>query len=340
MCKLSSLILLVFAFLWAGAQSPHGNAFEIDCANCHSPESWEWLKEKGAFDHQQTRFRLEGAHLATDCKSCHQSLVFSAASPECVSCHTDMHQNTLGADCRRCHTPQNWMVTKISQMHQQSRFALTGAHATADCMQCHNSASQLVFEPLDVECYSCHLNDYLATSSPNHQQAGYSTDCVECHGARAISWSAANFEHDFFPLSGGHAISCLQCHTSGTFTALPTDCYSCHQSDYTATTDPNHQQVGFSTDCTQCHTTTPGWEASAFKEHDSRYFPIYSGSHNGRWQSCTECHTTPASYAAFSCINCHEHNQTETDGRHREVGNYSYQSNACYSCHPTGRAGD
>ncbi|WP_163711208.1 cytochrome c3 family protein [Mangrovibacterium lignilyticum] len=411
MRRLSLLILFLGSVLNAVSQSPHGSDFEIDCAVCHSPESWDLLQLDKTFDHSQTAFQLKGAHTAVDCKSCHRSLVFSAVETECVSCHLDMHNNTLGQDCSHCHNPQNWIITSVTQMHRQSRFPLTGAHTTADCFECHQSASNLQFETLGIDCFNCHQSDYLATTAPNHQEAGYSTYCVDCHSAQAVSWNAANFEHNFFPLRGGHAISCFECHTSGTFDKLSTDCISCHQAAYNATTDPdhlqvgfstnciechqttdqswdaanfdhstfpltgghapvscvechsdgsgvkpsadcischqaeynattnpNHQQAGFSTLCTQCHTIDPGWEASDFKEHDSQYFPIYSGSHNGRWSSCIECHSNNSSYADFTCFSCHEHNQTETDGRHSEVSNYSYQSQACYSCHPTGRA--
>lgn len=409
MRRLSLLILFAGIFQLSFSQSPHGKNFQVDCAFCHSPESWELLQLDKTFDHSQTTFKLEGTHQQVDCKSCHQSLVFSEAESECVSCHTDMHNNTLGVDCRRCHKPQNWIVADINQLHRESRFPLLGAHRTADCFQCHQTASNLQFEPLAVECFNCHQPDYMGTTSPNHQSAGYSTSCEDCHNVKAIAWDATNFEHSFFPLRGGHAISCFECHTSGTFSKLATDCVSCHQSDYNATIDPNHQQVGFSTTCTechqstdgswqaakfthdffpltgghtisclechtegagtqlstdcfachqnnynsaanpnhqqagfstvcsQCHTTGPGWDAADFKLHDSQYFPIYSGRHNGRWNSCTECHTNNSNYADFTCFTCHEHSQAETDGRHREVTNYSYQSSACYSCHPTGR---
>jgi hypothetical protein len=38
----------------------------------------------------------------------------------------------------------------------------------------------------------------------------------------------------------------------------------------------------------------------------------------------------------FSCTNCHEHNKTEMDSEHREVGGYVYNSVNCLSCHPKG----
>jgi len=67
------------------------------------------------------------------------------------------------------------------------------------------------------------------------------------------------------------------------------------------------------------------------------FFPIYSGKHRGEWSSCTECHTNTSSYAAFSCIDCHEHDdQNNVNDDHNGVSGYSYTSTACLNCHPDG----
>ena len=50
-------------------------------------------------------------------------------------------------------------------------------------------------------------------------------------------------------------------------------------------------------------------------------------------EACTDCHTDQTNYASFSCINCHEHTQSQTDSEHSGVRNYVYSSPACYSCH-------
>jgi formate-dependent nitrite reductase cytochrome c552 subunit len=42
-------------------------------------------------------------------------------------------------------------------------------------------------------------------------------------------------------------------------------------------------------------------------------------------------------YKAFSCVDCHEHNNAgDVADEHRDVAGYQYSSNACYSCHPKG----
>ena len=334
MRQLSFLILLVFAVSFARAQSPHGDDFKMDCASCHSSENWELLKRSMTFDHSQTGFALTGQHQNIDCKSCHTDLKFTTTSSECISCHTDMHNNTLGPDCARCHSLESWIVTNSIEMHQQSRFPLMGSHATVDCFECHQSANNMQFEPLGVECMDCHMNDYLATTAPNHQESGYSTNCTECHSIKAIGWTSSNFEHSFFPLEGGHAISCAQCHTSGTYGKISNDCFACHQSDYQSTQNPNHQALDFSVSCADCHTLNPGWQPAEFKEHDAQFFPIYSGEHNNEWSSCAECHTNSSNYADFSCVTCHEHNQSDMNEEHGGVDGYSYKSNLCFACHP------
>ncbi|RMF57129.1 MAG: hypothetical protein D6748_11805, partial [Calditrichaeota bacterium] len=87
--------------------------------------------------------------------------------------------------------------------------------------------------------------------------------------------------------------------------------------------------------CEDCHNMT-AWRPANFSGHDN-YFPIYSGAHGGKWDTCMDCHTSPGSFQVFSCFEgCHEHNKNRMDDKHREVSGYVYESNACYSCHPSG----
>jgi hypothetical protein len=138
-------------------------------------------------------------------------------------------------------------------------------------------------------------------------------------------------------LTGKHTtVACIACHASG-FAGTPTDCYACHKSDYDGTTDPVHSAANFPTTCQTCHNTSD-W-TNATWNHDAAYFPIYSGSHQGRWTTCADCHVNQANFATFECINCHAHTQAQTDPHHTDVRNYQYLSTACYSCHPRGNGG-
>lgn len=357
MYRLSSIIGILFFASGLLAQSPHGEDFKMNCAACHSNDSWEIPSEVWNYDeplspkelanltisippdsirfnHNETAFPLDGGHAATDCRLCHDALVFEATSSECISCHTDIHNMTVGSDCARCHTVDNWLVDNVTELHQDEGFPLLGAHAIINCNDCHISDSDLQFTRLGNECINCHMGDYLATTEPNHIELGYSTVCNDCHDVNSFEWSAENILHDFFPLVQGHDIGCVECHTTGIFDAISSDCFSCHQDDYNATQNPNHIALNFGTDCASCHTLEPGWMPAQYAHDD---FPIYSGNHAGEWNECSECHTTPGNYSLFSCIDCHEHNDpNDLAGEHDDVNDYQYESNACYQCHPNG----
>jgi len=341
MRKLSSLIILAL-FIWgkAVATSPHGSDFKISCNVCHSSKSWALDKSIYSFDHDATAFPLEAKHADANCKTCHPTLVFSEAKKKtkCIDCHTDMHEQTVGTDCSRCHTPKTWLIENVSGLHQQGRFPLVGKHAVTDCYNCHKSVSLLRFDPLGTECYDCHNADYAATTNPNHVQSNFSKSCADCHLVNAFSWNGASINHSFFPLTAGHDINdCSKCHTNGNYANTPNTCASCHQSNYDATTNPRHSQIGFSTNCIDCHTTNPGWKPALFTNHDTQFFPIYSGKHNGEWNTCADCHKNENNYADFTCIDCHEHsNQGDVTNDHEGIGGFSYNSDACYQCHPQG----
>ena len=96
--------------------------------------------------------------------------------------------------------------------------------------------------------------------------------------------------------------------------------------------------VVFSTDCESCH-ALERWKPALFENHDV-LFPIFIGTHNRKWDNCSSCHTTQNNFNQFSCLNCHEHNQTEMDSKHFGFIDYSYNSQECYFCHPTGEAGN
>ncbi len=112
------------------------------------------------------------------------------------------------------------------------------------------------------------------------------------------------------------------------------DCVSCHQPDYDATSSPVH--AGFPTTCTQCHTET---EWIPWKVDHAPLFPIDTGKHAAVHDECTTCHSAAPDFSTFACGGpCH----TEADvaPRHNDVGGFVYSATSCYSCHPSGIAGD
>ncbi len=310
MRNLSQIIAIVFlvqSFLFA-QKSPHGKNFNIKCSVCHTTNSWKVNVNNIKFDHSTTGFKLIGQHKDLGCVACHTTLKFKNTSGECISCHTDIHQNSVGSDCSDCHNSNTWLVPNVLEIHEKGRFPLIGVHQTLDCGECHKSASLLNFKPIGATCYQCHREQYLS-ATPNHLQLGYSTTCEQCHSMTATTWGLEGFVHAFFPLTDSHAISdCSVCHKGNTFAGLSSDCYSCHQDKYESTNNPNHLAVQFSTDCSECHEPTL-WTNGAYKAHDGLYSPtIYSGEHEGEWNSCNDCHINPSDYQVYSCLKCHDSN--------------------------------
>lgn len=339
MYRLPLIILVLFAFSSVCAQSPHGEELKIDCAQCHNPDSWLMNYETIQFDHNITDFKLEGAHNQTNCTECHTSLIFDEAPSQCASCHTDIHSMSVGNDCVRCHTSQTWLVDNIPELHEENGFPLIGAHSTLSCVDCHLSENSLRYDRIGNECISCHQNDYANTQSPNHENSGFSTNCIDCHSPLGIDWETDFVDHDFFPLTLGHDIAdCNECHKSSDFSDISAECVSCHQNDYNESTNPNHQILNFTTDCVVCHTTDLDWTPARFDDHDAQFFPIYSGEHQGEWDDCIDCHTNPNNYSEFTCTSCHSNPETDED--HNGISGYVYEDSACLACHPTGNKGE
>lgn len=315
-----ALILLLTPAVATGQQAvtnPHGE-LEIGCESCHGAEGWVPART-GAFDHGQTGFELERAHASLQCTDCHVDLRFAEASAECAACHADVHLGELGADCDRCHTTHSFVdLAQQRQMHRETSFALTGAHAGVDCRQCHppRPIGGLQYLGTSPECIDCHRDEYEATTDPDHVQDQFLLECDACHST--ATWTGAFFNHEL-QFGGG-----------------PLVCVNCHQDDYDRAVKPPHAGSGFPLECQVCHNTR-SWYGEYYL-HDQQYFPIFSGRHSGEWSDCNECHIVPTDFQIFTCLSCHPHSdQTETDGHHREVATYAYDSIECYRCHPRGR---
>ena len=62
-----------------------------DCKRCHGFEKWD----RSNFNHDNTRFKLEGAHVTVDCNKCHQpevkdgisTILYKNNKLACTDCH-------------------------------------------------------------------------------------------------------------------------------------------------------------------------------------------------------------------------------------------------------------
>jgi hypothetical protein len=323
----------------------HRGAYVQRCSDCHNAVSFHDLPALAV--HARSTFPLTGAHLQVACRACHvddRLGAFTPLDPQCVACHaTDaatasaVDHTNFPPDCLRCHVTLDWTAhVRFDHPTVSGGFRLVGAHARIRCSSCHGPDMEPLFQPADdQDCLACHVDDY----DREHPGGSFPTTCLSCHTVE--TWGGATFDHPLvangFRLLGAHArIACESCHAPADWSVPFTpsgdqDCVGCHADDYQA----EHAGSGFPTTCLTCH-TIDSWEGASFTDHDAQFFPIYSGAHRGRWDTCQECHTQPDNFQVFSCLSCHERN--ETDAHHREENGYQYESGACYRCHPNGRS--
>lgn len=244
---------------------PHEGRMRQACESCHNTLSWSRLADRSAFersfDHSRTPFRLEGAHAATSCSSCHAPSAqlrgtvrvvlrpgparTSYRAPEtsrgCQSCHLDAHDSAFvkrqgGTACQDCHGQATWVPANYDlARHNRETYVLAGAHITLQCRSCHvpsRPEGPMRFAPLPRDCATCHLE-----SDPHAAQfAGRA--CTECHTADSFRVSAFDHARTRYPLDGAHrALACSKCHATTTgadgrsvtrYRPLETTCKACH----------------------------------------------------------------------------------------------------------------
>ncbi|MFA7332495.1 MAG: hypothetical protein WC326_15605 [Candidatus Delongbacteria bacterium] len=302
--------------------------FPQDCVLCHDESAWD----PAILNHDLTDFPLDGAHTAVSCADCHVGGQFTELPGACWNCHEpdyrestepDHETNLFSQSCTDCHTTTAWSPSTFD--HTLTEFPLTGAHVAVSCVDCHEGGQ---YTDLPGACWNCHEPDYRATTEPDHEANLFSQSCTECHTTTA--WSPSTFDHTLteFPLTGAHvAVSCVACHVGGQYTDLPGACWNCHEPEYRATTDPDHETNQFSQSCTECHTTA-AWSPSTF-DHALTDFPL-TGAHVV--VSCASCHVN-GQYAGTpaDCWSCHEPEfQSVTDPNH-VAGQYPHDCTLCHS---------
>src|SRR5512139_641396 len=219
-------------------QDKHKGALGELCGSCHSERTWKDTR----FDHDKTRFALQGKHRQVKCDSCHKDEKYKNTPAACLACHRkdDVHKGQQGEQCETCHGADDWKRTTFN--HGRSRFPLTGRHVMLACKQCHLTQQ---FRDAKSECVACH-------DKQDVHKRRLGTQCESCHNAR--SWQLWDFNHDTrtrFRLDGGHrGLDCYACHkvpVTGK-AALPTSCVSCHEKD-------DVHEGSYGPRCGNCHET-------------------------------------------------------------------------------------
>jgi hypothetical protein len=142
------------------------------CETCHNIDRWKTLRP---FDHNQTTFELQGAHVQATCIGCHRpaetaqnttpTADFYSTPSVCHECHEDIHGGQFmeeGAEeeCASCHTLNSWNVASFD--HDKTAFPLDGAHDMVRCAQCHTQNRDLngrqvrLYRGAPRECSGCH----------------------------------------------------------------------------------------------------------------------------------------------------------------------------------------
>ena len=170
-----------------GADDPDHVAsdFPVDCTVCHTTNAWE----PADFDHAATQFPLTGAHVTTDCASCHTAGYVGTPS-DCYACHqtdyegADPDHGAAGfpVDCVACHGTTAW---EPADWDHDTLFPIySGRHRNEwdACVDCHVTPTDYQI----FECIFCHEHSRSETDShhpldevPDYQYL--STACFECH---------------------------------------------------------------------------------------------------------------------------------------------------------------
>ncbi|RZS58230.1 cytochrome c3 family protein [Sphaerotilus mobilis] len=287
------------------------------CRDCHTDHKGRNARivefDPKTFDHTGLAdYTLRGAHIKTECKSCHlPGKKWREAPQDCLSCHKkdDTHKGSLGPKCADCHTESDWKKTTFD--HDKTRFALKDKHADAKCGDCHRDSN---YRETPRTCIGCHRKDdeQLIKGRRGHQ-GQYGEKCESCHNAKA--WKPSTFNHDVdtkYLLKGKHKpLECKACHTGHLYkNPVKSDCLSCHVKD-----DKHKGTLG--KDCASCHNER-GWKDQGKFDHDKTKFPLL-GKHIEA--ECKACHKSQVfNEAPKDCIGCHEKDDKHEKTLGRDCG--------------------
>jgi hypothetical protein len=344
----------------AGLHGHLDKSVAAECQNCHrehlgaevalvSAVSFELagVPDIQKYDHARTGpYTLTGRHAELKCGACHPLDAaaalekgehrFVGLTQACTQCHQDTHKGHLGTDCASCHG-QAKPFKQAPEFKHPDTFPLVAGHSGRDCAACHKTPGE--FKDRKVDCISCHKADYDKTSKPSHAGAGLNTDCAKCHGIEAWN-TGVRYEHpETFPLVGGHAKACAECHTTQSPQKLKADCINCHREVYDKTTKPAHALTGLDTRCAECH-SVESWSKGVKYAHPQA-FPLIGGHEKS---ACIGCHQPGEPNKRLghykkekSCVACHDSpHDPAFDARAAAMLRTVREPDTCAVCHAPG----
>jgi hypothetical protein len=316
----------------------HAGRFGPACSKCHTAAGFRRV-DGSRFDHDLTRYPLRGRHAAVECARCHVPGTRAEKLPKfalCADCHRDPHAGraTLAGavvDCAECHTVQGFRPSRYTvARHRESAYPLEGAHATAECGDCHArrkddatlGAAGVDLRPRYGGCVDCHFDPHAGRFTPAQGPEGdakaalprahwtKSTGCSDCHGLAGFRPSAVDVAfHDrfSFALTGAHrAVPCLSCHAE-------------------LQAPPPHRTL---------RAAAAAARSLRFSESRTRCADCHEDPHRGQFAgrrdrgACDGCHTTDSFVLAANFDHSRE-SSFRLDGAHRRV--------ACAACHRPSR---
>jgi hypothetical protein len=282
-----------------------------------------------SFDHDSTRFPLQGFHRFVECETCHVDGRFKGTPMDCRACHSgsspipgggksSRHMPTTD-NCEACHRTQDWtQLTRVehSEVMGSCEQCHNGLNApgksaghiqtTAACDSCHNTLAWTMARfdhgGITGNCSSCHNGVNATGKHVNHIQTV--AECNTCHSIRA--WTPATFDHSNI------TAACSSCHNGASATGKPRD------------------HVMTQLECDSCHTTR-AWEPAGF-------------DHSGVTGNCASCHNGASATGKGSghfvtnrdCSGCHNiTNWTVSSYSHQSAAfpNGHRAALACDDCH-------
>jgi hypothetical protein len=157
----------------------HVSAWGSDCRACHDGTD---RFSRGAFAHDTTAFRLDGAHVRAGCDGCHTATRtladFRKAPVTCVGCHEkdDTHRGEMGTDCGSCHGTARWDDATFAH----EAFPLDhGGEGRIACRTCHEDAANYK----SYTCYNCHEHSRERVAAEHRGEVRRTNldDCLACH---------------------------------------------------------------------------------------------------------------------------------------------------------------
>ncbi len=313
-----------------GANNPPHKGFPTDCTTCHGAAPMTWTS--ATFNHNNTSFPLVGAHTTVACAACHVNNNYTTVPTTCYGCHqadfngaNNPPHTGFPTDCTTCHgvAPMTWTTATFN--HNNTAFPLTGFHTTVACATCHVNNN---YTTLPTTCIGCHQADFNGTTNPAHVAGGFPTNCALCHST--TNWTSSTFNHStVFPLLGFHAtMACAACHINNNYTTVPTNCFGCHQADFTGTTNPSHVAANFPTTCDTCHTNND-WNVTNFNHALYANWAL-TGFH--ATMTCVQCHTNNNyNNLPTACVSCHQADYNGTTNPAHVAAGFPTDCTICHS---------